>query len=105
MNSQPSTTPGHSPLDLHIERLVLDGLSLDSRQAATLRTALESELARLAVDRGMPTEWQSDAVGCLDAGSFFASAGPPPAVLGCQIAHALFSRLNSQCATQLSSPN
>ena len=78
MISDPSSTRGHSPFNLHIERLVLDGLSLDSHQAATLRTALESELTHLALDRGMPAEWQSAAVDGLDGGSFSAPAGAPP---------------------------
>jgi hypothetical protein len=103
MNS-PRTTPGHSPLDLHIERLVLDGFSLDSRQAAMLQSALESELTQLAVDRGVPTGWQGSAVDGLDGGSFSASAGAPPAVLGRQIAHALFGSLDPQRGPQLSSP-
>jgi len=40
-------------VDLHIERLVLDGVPLNRRQSVALKDALECELSRLLEHRGL----------------------------------------------------
>ena len=39
-------------INVHIERLVLDGVPVEQRHASRLRTALEQELIRLLCDGG-----------------------------------------------------
>lgn len=40
-------------IDLHIERLILDGLPIDSGQSAEVQAAVEAELARLLMNGGL----------------------------------------------------
>jgi hypothetical protein len=53
--------PNHQPgkqrearIDLRIERLVLNGLSLEAGDRERFRAGLESELARLLTEHGLP---------------------------------------------------
>ena len=41
-------------INLHIERLVLDGLPLTASHAAEIRSAIESELAHRLAEEGLP---------------------------------------------------
>ncbi len=41
-------------ISLHIERLVLDGLTAHAGQAGRFQAALEAELSRLLAERGLP---------------------------------------------------
>jgi hypothetical protein len=40
-------------IDLHIERLVLDGVSIEPHQRPLLQEALQNELTRLLTERGL----------------------------------------------------
>jgi hypothetical protein len=40
-------------IDLHIERLILDGLAIDPGQRAEVQAAVEAELARLLMTGGL----------------------------------------------------
>ena len=40
-------------INLHIERLILDGLPIDARQRAEVQAAIEAELARLLMQNGL----------------------------------------------------
>jgi len=46
-------------INLHIEHLVLDGVSVEPHQRAELKAAVESELSRLLVSNGIGLDVQS----------------------------------------------
>ena len=46
-------------INLHIDRLVLDGISVEPHQRAELKIAVESELSRLLVSNGFSSGVQS----------------------------------------------
>ncbi len=48
-------------INLHIERLILDGLPVEARDSALVRAAVESELSRLLSERGIPSDLQTEA--------------------------------------------
>ncbi|HEY4249111.1 MAG TPA: hypothetical protein VGM64_19965 [Lacunisphaera sp.] len=77
-------------VDLHIERLVLNGLPLTHRQGIVLQNALERELSRLLEQRGIePTTM--GAVPQLPLAAIQLSASGQPAQWGRQIAHTLYA--------------
>lgn len=59
-------------VNVHIERLVLDGLSIQGRDGAAVGAALQSELKRLLAT-GVFAQWQATAVPSMSA---------PPLTLG-----------------------
>ena len=44
---------------VHIERVVVEGLPLERRQAAEVRAAIESELARLMSAGELRADWRA----------------------------------------------
>jgi hypothetical protein len=46
-------------IHLHIERLILDGLPIERRQAPHVQAAVEAELARLLSTNGLGAQFQS----------------------------------------------
>jgi hypothetical protein len=46
-------------INLHIERLVLDGISVESHQRHILKATLETELGRLLAQHGIASDLQS----------------------------------------------
>jgi hypothetical protein len=77
---------------LHIERLVLDGLSIESGQEPFLRAALEAELTRLIVDGGANNLMSAETVPRMSAPGIEAAegGGGDPAHLGRQIARSVY---------------
>ena len=75
-------------IEVHIERLVLDGLPLTASQGRAVQAALEGELARLLRTRGADA-LSAGAVPCLKVGSIQLAPGGQPAGVGRQIAHML----------------
>ena len=77
-------------VNLHIDRLVLEGLSLS--QAREVGAALERELVRLISEQGLPPAWGSSgapgpvAISRLDAVPLDASPNLRPEALGAGIA-------------------
>ena len=55
-------------IELHIERLILDGLPLEIRHGPLVRAAVEKELTRLIAAHGLGHEWQSGGAVPSDAG-------------------------------------
>jgi hypothetical protein len=77
-------------VNLHIERLILDGLPVSSLQGTTVRSALEHELARVLAERGVPGQWGSGgAVPRLPAQQFNLAPGERPDAIGRHIARSL----------------
>ena len=46
-------------ISLHIDRLILDGISISHAQRPLLQAAVEAELGRLLTEGGMGAEWRS----------------------------------------------
>jgi hypothetical protein len=81
-------------INLHIERLVLDGLPVAGREGAQLQAAVESELARLLIENGLSRELQSNvAVPHLPAAEMRVRSAERPRDLGLSIARAVHQRL------------
>ncbi len=78
-------------IDVHIERLVLDGLPLEPGQAGLLRAALENELGRLLSEGALAPRWDAGAnAALLRAAPITLSAGDGAAALGRHIAASVY---------------
>lgn len=78
-------------INLHIERLVLDGLDIAPEQRPILQAAVEVELSRLLTERGMsPNLVQGVAVPRLSAKDIQTASANSPTELGQQIAHSVY---------------
>jgi hypothetical protein len=78
-------------INLHIERLVLDGLTVAPGDGARIKAAVEAELSRLLTDGGIAPGLQGGiAVPSLRAGSIQMESGAKPQQLGAQIAGAVY---------------
>lgn len=81
-------------VNLHIERLILDGVAVARGDEPLLRAAVEAELARLiAVGGPSPALMSGGAVPRLHAGDIRLSGEDGPRQLGRQIARALYGRI------------
>jgi hypothetical protein len=84
-------------INLHIERLILDGLPLTHNDGALVRAAVEAELARLLAERGLaPSLQDGGALPSVRADAMQLQAGSTPTQMGQQIAHAVHSSLGPQ---------
>lgn len=78
-------------INLHIERLILDGLPIESRHHAQVQAAVEAELARLLTDGGLHSELLSGgALQSLRAGAIRVTNETGATQLGAQIAGAVY---------------
>ena len=83
-------------IELHIERLVLEGLEVEPRHGSHLQGALESELARLLATDGWRSELLSGgAMRSLSAGEIHVTNGMSPLHLGNRIAQAVHSGIGA----------
>jgi hypothetical protein len=81
-------------VNLHIERLILDGLPFEARHRAALQAEIEIELARLLTENGVAANWQSGgAVPSLRADAIQISAQNSPAEIGRQIAGSIYGSI------------
>lgn len=77
-------------VNLHIERLILDGLPVSSSQGPAVRAALERELGRALAQSALPTQWSTGgAVPRLPAQQFNLAPGERPDAIGRHIARSL----------------
>jgi hypothetical protein len=84
----------HSAVTFHIERLVLDNIPLESRQATELQTTVERELRRLIVRNGLKRELiATGATPFIGTRGIELSRAMNPRRLGNQIARAIYSGL------------
>lgn len=84
-------------INLHIERLVLDGLDIAPEQRPVLQAALEGELSRLLTERGLsPGLAQGVAVPRLSAGDMQIPGASSPIELGRQIAQSVYGGIGRE---------
>lgn len=83
-------------ISVHIERLVLDGVTLSPGQAAQLQAAVQHELIRLLQQDGVSPALQGGAVPALAAPSIEIAAPFQPAAAGRQIARSVYASLNGR---------
>jgi hypothetical protein len=84
-------------INLHIERLVLDGLPVESRQADALREAVEAELIRLLTESGLSAGLQTGGViPRLQAQAIHLDARNSPPQIGEQIGRAVYGSLGHE---------
>jgi hypothetical protein len=77
-------------INLHIERLILDGLPVSALQGPAVRAALERELARALAAGGLPGQWgMGGAVPRLPMQQFNLAPGERPDAIGRHIARSL----------------
>ena len=78
-------------INVHIERLVLDGLPVARHQAPLIQTAVEAELARLLIADGLaPALKSGGATPSVQAPGIQFTSDSSPAELGQQIARAVY---------------
>ncbi|MBA3242258.1 MAG: hypothetical protein H0T60_13600 [Acidobacteria bacterium] len=84
-------------VNLHIERLILDGLDLEQGHEPLLRAALETELTRLITDGDAATRLMpARAVPRVSAPGIETAGGGDPAQLGRQIARSVYDSFGNQ---------
>jgi hypothetical protein len=86
-------------IELHIERLILNGLSVERQNRAQFQAAVESELTRLLTLGGLRHELLTGgAVRSLGAGEIFVSHQMDVSRLGSHIAQAVHTEIGRQPA-------
>ncbi len=84
-------------INLHIDRLVLDGIALDGHHGPQLREAVEQELHRLLLAQGLNPGLQTEqAVRHLQTPAIQLAHAPQPQHLGRQIAQAVHTGIGKQ---------
>lgn len=83
-------------INVNIERLILDGISLPQAQRPLLKAAVEAELGRLLTEGGVGTEWQQGgAVPSVSATPIQLSPDGNPTQWGHQIAQSVYQGIGS----------
>jgi hypothetical protein len=83
-------------INVHIERLVLDGLPVSRLQGPMVRAAVEGELSRLLSAGGLSHEFQyGGAVPAVRGGNLRLSGDRHPGKLGQQIAGAVYGGIGN----------
>jgi hypothetical protein len=81
-------------INLHIERLVLDGLPVGHGQGALIKAAVEAELGRLLREGGLSQALRlGGAFASQRANSISMGGDDSPAQVGQQIGRAVYSRI------------
>jgi hypothetical protein len=84
-------------INLHIERLILDGLPIEARQGALLKEAVEAELTRLLEQNGLSANLQAGgALRRLQANSIQLDGEKMPTQLGTQIAQTVYGSIGNE---------
>jgi hypothetical protein len=84
-------------INLHIERLILDGLAIESGQGGLVKAMLEAELSRLIEAHGLSASLQAGgAMPGLPASAIELQAEKNPAQIGAQIARAVYGSIGNQ---------
>jgi hypothetical protein len=78
-------------VNLHVERLILDGMDIPSRQQPAFQEAVIMELTRLITEGSLQLRLEADsAIHEMPAGTVQLSNGNEPTELGQQIARAVY---------------
>jgi hypothetical protein len=78
-------------ITVHIERLILDGVTMPHRQRPQVQAALEEELARLIATDGLGVDLQtSGSLPRVNGGEIQLEGDVEPGLLGKRIARAVF---------------
>jgi hypothetical protein len=78
-------------INLHIDRLVLEGFPVRSLEGTLVRIAVERELARLLAESGLPERWRGGgAVPQVLPPQFSFVPGARPAAIGRYIARSVY---------------
>lgn len=80
-------------IEVNIDRLVLDGISVVRRDRPLLQTAVETELARLLGEGGLDRQ-TNIALRDVPSGQIQLSQDSDPGQLGRQIAQSVYSSMN-----------
>ncbi|WP_020565624.1 hypothetical protein [Methylosarcina fibrata] len=84
-------------INLHIERLVLDGVNIEPRQRPLLQEALQVELSRLLTSGGLSRDFAGGlAVPRISAPNIPLVANIHPAQLGQQIARSIYEGIGHE---------
>jgi hypothetical protein len=83
-------------INLHIERLILDGLPVSHAQGPILSAALERELARLLTNGGLETSLQSSGAWRSVPVSPLQLTSSQPPQLGRQIAETIYQGIGER---------
>jgi hypothetical protein len=84
-------------IELHIERLVLDGLTASAHERTLIGAAVETELSRLLNEGGLARELAGGvALPSLGAGNMQLPQGGDPWQLGEQIARAVYDGIGNR---------
>ena len=90
-------------INLQIERLVLDGLPVESRQRGLVRSAIETELTRLLAESGLAPELMAGvALSHFRAGPVQLTNDVTPQALGQQIAGAVHGGIGGEAMSERS---
>lgn len=82
-------------INLHIDRLVLQGVSIDTHQRGVLQQSLQDELTHLLATQGVAAGLQSDrSVRAVRAQSVSFVSGDSAEQFGGQIANAVYRGIN-----------
>jgi hypothetical protein len=88
-------------IELHIERMVLDGLQVAPRDRPNLQAAVEAELTRLLATGGLRSELLSGgAMRSLGAGEIHVTNHMSPLHLGNRIAQAVHDGVGAETGSQ-----
>lgn len=84
-------------INLHIERLIVEGLPLEWRERQALHGAVEKQLAHLLMTRGIPDGLHAASnVAALVAPTLHGGRDAAPQSLGTQIGNSLYAGLASE---------
>lgn len=86
-------------IELHIERLVLDGLPIGALDGEVVRAAVEAELTRLLAIDGLGMSWHAGgALPVLPVGDLALAIGDAPEHIGTRIAGVVYDGIGASDA-------
>ena len=89
-------------INVHIERLILDGLPIRTSQGKLVQASIERELASLLSGNGLASGLMAGgAVSHLPASSIQLARDAPPPRVGQQSAQAVHRRIGGEAATDI----
>ena len=83
-------------INLHIERLVLDGLEVDRAQAGHVKTMIITELSRLLATHGLSPHWGRGAFEPVIRTEAIRMEDSMPRNIGTLVAHSVFGGIGNK---------